>query len=1332
VDGLESCDPPDGGHTLDRNLLGWKDIGASSISPKPELTLVLERAGRIRVHRRSARSFTLACIIAVVGILVLTAPSLPKSSLSGNLPARMTTLAPEPRRNSAIRNVLPSGIPLSVYLADRFDLFTGTPVAPDQGTPDLACSNSATYDPLTHDLLVAAPDGLAWFNASSLTVTRWAFFNGTGAVGTTNIKSDPPYESVVDTRDDLVYVTHAEDYDWFGMCGSLGPPGDYVSVLNDSTGALVTTIGGGNQLTGLAFDSANDRVYVVDSAANRLLVINGSDSGLVGYIQVGMDPQNVVYDPTSGNLYVACSSGSGVSIVNATAGTLAGSIPLPAMSGGAFDVAYDPSNRLVFADGGSGLAAVINATSNRVESTVPIGSGPAFIAWDSLDDEVAFASSGSRTISVLHEGSSNVSIETNVSSADVENAIAFDPETDQFYALGVEFQRLSVFNATASSATWSIDLGYQADSLAYDPSNERVYTDPGFISNWIPVENVSTKRSVPAIPLFYVASLVYDPRNQRLFAENPFSAEVGSVSTRNDTPGANLTNAYFAGYGQDLVWDPTHDTIWVYEGCGGTYCTSTLEEVDAGNGTTVRSYSAGEYEAGIAAYGPAHLLWVDTESASPSNFWGNLMEIDTTTNSIVWNDRLPVNNFGSVAYDPESGDIWMENGSEIALFNVSSGSSEGTVDFGGLNGGITPLAYDAPIHAMVVAGQFYPDNGPSTNNLVFYNATTGVQVANLSTPSFAADMAEAGSAGDIYFVSDTDAVDEVLIGSALHISGFSATPSTAEVGSLVTLSTTAGGGTGPLSFSYAGLPKPCASVNSSTLLCTPSEAGRYSVTVTVTDSTGRSTNSTLELEVAPALSVGTLYVNASSVGVGSSVTFSANVSGGFGSYAYNWTGLPPGCGSGGPAPFNCTPMVGGTFNISLTVTDAAGVSKSTGSISLFVHAPIQVRISSSASDIELGGTIHLTAVTKNVTPNTSYAWTHLPTGCVSENATNLSCTPTGAGSFPVKLTADDPLLGVGVSNSINITVQLPKLHVIASDSRISADIGQRVTFWANATGGSGAYVVRWSGLPASCPNTTGSPITCLLTEAGTYSPLANVTDSNGNLTSQFAPQLSVSELPVIGAVTASRRSVDVGQTVWFNGTATVPAGGAEWRWYDLPPGCVGSGLADFECAPTRPGTYASSAIVEDENGGESPAFPIGNLTVYADPSVVSLTISPPTALGAATFTFTANVSKGSGGDRFVWELPAGCSSENSTVLTCTLSGVGEYHVSLSVTDSNGVTVVGGPESFNITGRYFTLPSRASRLPASSGPGDWLIIAVGAGVVSVAAIALFVSFRRGPR
>ncbi len=86
----------------------------------------------------------------------------------------------------------------------------------------------------------------------------------------------------------------------------------------------------------------------------------------------------------------------------------------------------------------------------------------------------------------------------------------------------------------------------------------------------------------------------------------------------------------------------------------------------------------------------------------------------------------------------------------------------------------------------------------------------------------------------------------------ITILSFSASPTlvTVDEQSILTVQTT--GGSSPLKYTYTGLPTGCVSASVTTLACTPSGAGNFTVTITVTDSLGDQALSTVKITVEPA------------------------------------------------------------------------------------------------------------------------------------------------------------------------------------------------------------------------------------------------------------------------------------------------------------------------------------------------------------------------------------------------------------------------------------------------------------------------------------------------
>jgi PKD domain-containing protein/galactose oxidase-like protein len=114
-------------------------------------------------------------------------------------------------------------------------------------------------------------------------------------------------------------------------------------------------------------------------------------------------------------------------------------------------------------------------------------------------------------------------------------------------------------------------------------------------------------------------------------------------------------------------------------------------------------------------------------------------------------------------------------------------------------------------------------------------------------------------------------------------------------------------------------------------------AGDFTVSVFVTDSLGETALPAFDAVVSrPPLAVN-LTVSSSATGLGSPVTFHAQVTGGFPPYTYLWTGLPSSCAATNAAMFTCSAQAAGTYVVVVRVTDSLEGSRSSSS-TLVVHS----------------------------------------------------------------------------------------------------------------------------------------------------------------------------------------------------------------------------------------------------------------------------------------------------------------------------------------------------------------------------------------------------------
>ncbi len=155
------------------------------------------------------------------------------------------------------------------------------------------------------------------------------------------------------------------------------------------------------------------------------------------------------------------------------------------------------------------------------------------------------------------------------------------------------------------------------------------------------------------------------------------------------------------------------------------------------------------------------------------------------------------------------------------------------------------------------------------------------------------------------------------------------------------------------------------------------------------------------------------------VDVGELASFSCTGTGGLSPYQYSWTFGDGSTGSGASTSHIYNTL--GSMTAVCTVTDQLGTQASD---------PIQVIVSSdpsiasfiaSPTSLFAGDKATFSVSASGGHGALTYSYANLPRGCLSTNATTLSCYPTFSGTYNVKVTVTDHA-GESASSVVNVTV----------------------------------------------------------------------------------------------------------------------------------------------------------------------------------------------------------------------------------------------------------------------------------------------------------------------
>ncbi|MFE6062884.1 YncE family protein [Streptomyces sp. NPDC056431] len=147
---------------------------------------------------------------------------------------------------------------------------------------------------------------------------------------------------------------------------------------------------------GVAVDSVSHLAFVTRPDFNSVSVIDPATDGIVATIPVRQQPTGIVADAQRRRVLVANSGFHTVSVIDTATGGVAD-----------IDVAAGPVGVTVDSRGDAyvthveGTVTVIDATSNSVSATIPVGSRPEGLAFEPHSDRVYVANSGDDTVSAI-------------------------------------------------------------------------------------------------------------------------------------------------------------------------------------------------------------------------------------------------------------------------------------------------------------------------------------------------------------------------------------------------------------------------------------------------------------------------------------------------------------------------------------------------------------------------------------------------------------------------------------------------------------------------------------------------------------------------------------------------------------------------------------------------------------------------------------------------------------------------------------------------------------------------------------------------------------------
>ena len=498
--------------------------------------------------------------------------------------------------------------------------------------------------------------------------------------------------------------------------------------------------------------------------------------------------------------------------------------------------------------------------------------------------------------------------------------------------------------------------------------------------------------------------------------------------------------------------------------------------------------------------------------------------------------------------------------------------------------------------------------------------------------------------------------------------------------------TRASNGTVAVSFSGSGADVEDGSLSGSALVWTSSRDGQigtgasfsrsdlsvgaHTITLTARDAQGLTGSATTSITIAPPLPLAAFSFTCTFL----ACTFDASASTAVAGAAYAWNFGDATSGTGSPSSHVFA--ASGTFQVTLTVTDANGSGALVRSVAVVANnAPVAAmslpasnatftRASNGTVAVAFAGTGN--DVEDGPLTGGSLLWTSSRDGQIGTGA-SFTKNDLSVGTHTITLTARD---AQGIAGSVTRTITIAAaLPPVASFTTSCAFLV--CTF--NATGSTAAAGATYAWRFGDDQTGSGPTITHSYIAGGTFQTRVTVSDANGSNTlikmlmvvANRAPTAAISSPANNSSFT---RATNGTVAVSFAGSASDPEdgalSGASLVWSSNRDGQIGTG-ASFTKGDLSVGSHTITLTARDAQGASAvattsvtiapPPLPVGSFTVSCTFLVCALDASASVVVGGATYA---------------WSFGDATTGTGITTSHPFAAG-GTYAVTLTVADANG-------------------------------------------------------------
>lgn len=261
-----------------------------------------------------------------------------------------------------------------------------------------------------------------------------------------------------------------------------------INVVNAKKNALIRTIPPQPNVVEALDADANpktNRVWVTtcESKLNpricqRILILDGRTDNVLATI-TGQEFDSIRFNPETNRVYTANGQGSNITVLDANTNSVLATVPVGLHPR---DIAVNSKTNRIYVTAENGNVSVIDGVNNGVIAVIQVGDARG-VAVNPVTNRVYVSNGPLNTVTVVN-GSTNAVLLT-IPVGAFPQGIGVNPETNRIYAANTNGNDVSVVSGNSNTVVATVAIGQSPAGVRVDSKRNRIYVanyQPGTVS----------------------------------------------------------------------------------------------------------------------------------------------------------------------------------------------------------------------------------------------------------------------------------------------------------------------------------------------------------------------------------------------------------------------------------------------------------------------------------------------------------------------------------------------------------------------------------------------------------------------------------------------------------------------------------------------------------------------------------------------------------------------------------------------------------------------------------------------------------------------------------